>query len=297
MVALPAATAVTRPDEETVATPGWLVLQVIVRPVRVLLLASRVVAESCVVPPTCKLAVAGLTETEATGTGDGAATLSELDPVFPSLVAEIVAVPLASALTSPVAEIVATFEFELDQLIVRPTITVPVESSSVALACAVWPIATADGFTDTVTVAIGVGGGGVTAIVACPLIPSLSALTTAVPGATAETIPESLTLAMDALDENQLIRRPVSGVPFASFTTALARALCPAISVRGTVTETDATFAGSFEVSTTEVPYEEQAATAIAMPVTVSMKARMDMRPPLKRDSAARLAWRARNAL
>jgi hypothetical protein len=46
IVALPAAIAVTRPDAETVLMLVLLELQAITRPVRTLLLASRVVAES-----------------------------------------------------------------------------------------------------------------------------------------------------------------------------------------------------------------------------------------------------------
>jgi hypothetical protein len=51
IVALPAAFAVTSPDTETVLTAGLLELQAISRPVNVLLLASRVTAESCAVAP------------------------------------------------------------------------------------------------------------------------------------------------------------------------------------------------------------------------------------------------------
>jgi hypothetical protein len=46
IVALPAATAVTSPDAETRLTAVLLELQVTTRPVRTLLLASRVTAES-----------------------------------------------------------------------------------------------------------------------------------------------------------------------------------------------------------------------------------------------------------
>jgi hypothetical protein len=46
MVALPAATAVTKPEAETVLTPVLLEPQVITRPVSTLLFASRVTAES-----------------------------------------------------------------------------------------------------------------------------------------------------------------------------------------------------------------------------------------------------------
>ena len=51
IVALPAALAVTSPDAETVLMAGLLELQAISLPVNVLLLASRVTAESCAVAP------------------------------------------------------------------------------------------------------------------------------------------------------------------------------------------------------------------------------------------------------
>jgi hypothetical protein len=46
IVAVPAATAVTRPDELTDAIPTFVLDHETTRPVRTLLLASRVVAES-----------------------------------------------------------------------------------------------------------------------------------------------------------------------------------------------------------------------------------------------------------
>ena len=101
IVAFPAATAVTNPEAETVATVGLPELHVIVRPVSTLLLASRVTADSCAVPPTCRLAVAGETETDATGTGCGAVTVSPATPLCPSLEAVIDALPAATAVTSP----------------------------------------------------------------------------------------------------------------------------------------------------------------------------------------------------
>src|SRR5205085_2009811 len=63
---------------------------------------------------------------------------------------------------------------------------------------------TDDGLTITVTFAIGVGVGGVMDIAACPATPSLTALTTAVPGATATIVPESLTVAIDWLGAREL---------------------------------------------------------------------------------------------
>jgi hypothetical protein len=133
----PAATAVTRPDAKTVATAVLLEFQPITRPVSTLLLASRVTAESCTVPPTRRLAVAGDTDTDATGIGAGALTARAEEALFPSLEAAIIAVPAASAIRSPVVATVATLVLELCQVMVRPTIAVPVESLSVAVACAV----------------------------------------------------------------------------------------------------------------------------------------------------------------
>jgi hypothetical protein len=72
--ALPAATAVTRPDAETVAIPALTEVQLIARPERTLALASRVTAESCTVPPIWRVDVPGDTDTDATGTGGGALT-------------------------------------------------------------------------------------------------------------------------------------------------------------------------------------------------------------------------------
>jgi hypothetical protein len=69
---LPTTSAVTRPDAETPAILVLAELQVTTRPVSTLLFASRVIAESCWVAPTCRLALEGETVTEATGAGGGA---------------------------------------------------------------------------------------------------------------------------------------------------------------------------------------------------------------------------------
>jgi hypothetical protein len=66
MVAGPAVSPLTRPEAETVATLALLEDQVTVRPVRTLLLASRVVADSCTFAPACTVGDAGETETDAT---------------------------------------------------------------------------------------------------------------------------------------------------------------------------------------------------------------------------------------
>src|SRR5437867_1682658 len=85
------------------------------------------------------LADAGVTVTEATGTG---VTVMADAPLFPSLVAVIVAVPAALPVTSPLAVTVATAVLLLAQLTVRPDNGLPFPSFGVAVSCTVWPTCT-----------------------------------------------------------------------------------------------------------------------------------------------------------
>src|ERR1700688_1155580 len=105
MVASPGAMPVTRPLPATVATLGLLEVQVTTRPLNGLPFASLSVAVSCVVCPTITLADAGLMVTDATGTG---MTVIAAVPLWPSLVAVMVAAPGAMPVTRPVAETEAT---------------------------------------------------------------------------------------------------------------------------------------------------------------------------------------------
>jgi hypothetical protein len=166
MDTLPAATAVTSPELETFAIEVLPEFQPMTRPVSTLPLASLVVAVSCADAPTCRVAFAGDTDTDATGIGAGALTLKLEELVLPSLVALIIALPAPVALIVPAVSTVATPKLELAQVTVRPESRFPLESSRIAVARAVCPIRTAEGVTATATVAMGVGGGGTTAIVA-----------------------------------------------------------------------------------------------------------------------------------
>src|SRR5439155_1205433 len=67
IVAEPTAPAVTTPLPFTIATAPLLDCQVMTRPVNGFPLASRGVAVSCAVCPTCTVGAAGLTVTAATG--------------------------------------------------------------------------------------------------------------------------------------------------------------------------------------------------------------------------------------
>src|SRR5206468_1704832 len=82
-VAAPTATPVACPAPFTVATAGLLLDQVTVRPPSGLPNASRVIAAYCAVCPTPIVAVAGVTRTDATGSGHPVTvTLAAVEP-FP----------------------------------------------------------------------------------------------------------------------------------------------------------------------------------------------------------------------
>jgi hypothetical protein len=134
IVALPTATAVTTPEFAlTEAIPVAELDHVTTRPVRTLLLASRVVAEREVVPPTNRLDDDGETDTLATGTGAGAVTVIAAEAVLPSLVAVMVAVPAATAVTRPEFELTEAIpEAELDHVTTRPVSTLLPASRVVA---------------------------------------------------------------------------------------------------------------------------------------------------------------------
>jgi hypothetical protein len=105
IVAAPVLIAVTTPALETVATAVLSELHAILRPANTLLLASSVVAEAVVVPPTAIDDAASETLTEATGTG---VTVIVDVPLSPSLVPVIVAEPGVRAVTTPVVGFTVT---------------------------------------------------------------------------------------------------------------------------------------------------------------------------------------------
>src|SRR5438552_14655130 len=160
------------------------------------------------------VALAGWIVTEATGTG---VTVIVEGPLFPSLVAVIVAAPAATPVTSPPALTVATAVLLLPQLTVRPDNGLPLASFGVAVSCTVWPTGTDAVLGLTVTDATGTV---LTVIVAVPLCPSLVAVIVAAPAATPVTCPLPLTVATAVLPLGQVIVRPESELPFASFGAA-----------------------------------------------------------------------------
>ena len=140
-------------------------------------------------------------------------------PLFPSLVAVIVAVPGVTPDTSPLLLTAATAVLELDHVTVRPESGFPPASLGVAVSCTVWPACTEAVAGVTSTDATGTG---VTVIVEVPLLPSLVAVIVADPGVTPETRPLLLTAATTVLELDHVTVRPESGAPFASLGVAVS---------------------------------------------------------------------------
>src|SRR5439155_7616485 len=194
IVAVPGVTPETSPLLLTVATVVLELDHVTVRPERGAPLASFGVAVSCTVWPACTDAEGGVTSTVATGTF---VTVTDEVPLFPSLVAVIVADPGVTPETSPLLLTAATDVLELDHVTVRPERGAPLASFGVAVSCTVCPACTeaVGGVTSTDAT-----GTGVTVIVEVPLLPSLAAVIVAVPGVTPDTSPLLLTVATAVLE-------------------------------------------------------------------------------------------------
>src|SRR5881398_1222546 len=156
IVAAPGATALTRPLPLTVATAVFPLAHVITRPPRAFPLASCGVAVSCTVCPCGIVTAGGVTATAATGT---LATVTDAVPLFPSLVAVIVAAPGATAVTRPLPLTVATPGALLPQVTARPLRGFPFGSSGVAANCIVAPTTTVPdgGVTATTATAVVLG--------------------------------------------------------------------------------------------------------------------------------------------
>src|SRR2546421_11108953 len=117
-------------------------------------------------------------------------------PLFPSLVAVIVAVPAADPVTSPLALTVATPAALVPHAIVRPVSTFPLASFRLAVSCTVAPTGTLADAGLTTTDATGAGGGRGSDRTAHPPVrplPSPVAAMTAPPGATPPARPPPLT--------------------------------------------------------------------------------------------------------
>src|SRR2546426_894315 len=172
-------------------------------------------------------------------------------PLWPSLVAVIVAEPATFALTSPVPVTVATGVLLLAHVTERPVRMVPLASRRVAVSCCVCPAGTLADAGLTVTDATGTP---LTVMLAVPLCPSLVAvIVTGPPAATPLTSPLPFTLAIALLLDCQVMTRPVNGLPLASRGVAVSCTVAPCWTLADAgVTVTDAT--GTFDTVTTAVP-------------------------------------------
>jgi len=263
IVAEPTATPGTNPLPLTVATPALFVAQVIDRPLNGFPFASLGVAVSCTVCPTVTLAVAGLTITDATGT---LVTVMAAVLVALSHAAVMMAVPAASAVTSPVPFTVATPGLLLVHVTTRPVNTFPFASFGVAPSCTVCPTMILAVAGLTVTEATGTP---FTVTVAVPLLPSLVAVIDAEPGATPDTSPLPFTVATAALLLDHVTTRPDSGTPLASRGVAVSCTVCPADTLADAgLTATDAT--GTTVMVIAEVPlFVSLVAVIVADPAAV----------------------------
>ncbi|OLC72098.1 MAG: hypothetical protein AUH78_16705 [Gemmatimonadetes bacterium 13_1_40CM_4_69_8] len=274
MVVEPVATAVTSPPALTVAAAPFELVHATLRPVSGLPFASLGIAVSWTVPPVCRLAAAGVTATDATGT---AVTVIAAVPLCPSLVAVIVAEPAATLVTRPPAFTVATAVLLLDQPTARPDSGLPLASLGVAASCIVCPAGSVADAGVTATDTTGTAT-GLTVIADPPLLPSDVAVIVAAPAATPVTSPLAFTVATAVLLLDQPIARPDSGLPLASLGVAASCTVWPACTVADAgVTPTDAT--GTFATATADVPVlpsevavivAEPTATAVARPLAVT---------------------------
>jgi hypothetical protein len=137
MVAVPSATEVTSPADDTVAALEFEVVQVTVAPDMAFPLASFTVAAMVTVSPIeVRVLEVGVTERDAAVWLTVMALVAVTDPD----VAVIVAVPFATEVTSPADDTVAALEFEVDQVIELNGMTAPLESFTVAAMVTVSPI-------------------------------------------------------------------------------------------------------------------------------------------------------------
>jgi hypothetical protein len=217
-------------------------------------------------------------DTVTVATGAGVTVIVAL-PLFPSLVAMMFAVPLLTAVTSPVVdETVATPVLSELHVITRPVSVFPFASSVVAVACDVPTAVIEVGARLTVTEATGIG---LTVIVGVglELTDSLIAVIVAAPTPTAVTVagdPLALTVSTDVLLEAQVIVRPVSTLPFASLVVAVSCCVAPTIiCVVGAETVTVATGAG-VTVSVALPVFPSLVAIIFAVPALIAVTSPVD---------------------
>src|SRR5687768_4905679 len=182
---------------------------------------ARTVAESCTEAPTAIPVDAGATETLVTATG---LTSMVAEPVRPSMVAKMTALPVPTPVTMPADDTVATDGAPVVHVTVRPVSTVPRASRATTVSVA-----------DCPTVRFAWGGvtsteatrTGTTLTSAAPVLPSLAAMILVEPNATPVTTPVDETVAIDVLSEVYSTGRPARTLPWSSVTWTVIWRVCP----------------------------------------------------------------------
>src|SRR5713101_582099 len=183
------------------------------------------------------------------GGGGDTVTVMAAVPLCPSLVAVIVAEPVATPATSPPLTL-AMPELLLIHVTTRPESGLPLASLGVAVSCTVCPTGMLAVAGLTVTDATGTF---VTVMPAVPVALSHAAVTITVPAASAVTSPDPFTVATPPLLVAHVTGRPVKTLPFASFGVAVNCTFCPTIIVAvAGLTVTEAT--GTLFTVTAAVP-------------------------------------------
>ena len=191
-------------------------------------------------PPTSRLAEAGLTDTVFTGGGGTGFTVitGVVTAGAASLVAVMVAVPAPAAVTVIVAPLdeltelaaltVKTAVLLETQLTVRPLSVAPPPSLGIAVSTCVSPTMIGVVGDDSATVTTGGGGAAVTVMELAPDIPSLVAvIVTGPPTLTAVTRPFASTVAIAGVPELHVIALPVSRLLLASLRVAVSCCVLP----------------------------------------------------------------------
>jgi hypothetical protein len=255
MVADPFASAVTRPDELTVAMLSSDDDQANILPTIVLSSASHALAVSCTVSPNeTRVSLAGVTSTVAASWS----TVIEAEPETDAAEAATEAVPVPTAVTSPELLTVTTPSSDETQANVALAIAFPLASCALAASCTVSPSDVSDAESGATSTLAGVWS---TVIDAAPDTPAVEAVTVAVPFSPALTSPDEFTATQSSSDDDHVKETPAIVAPLASRAVAASCTVSPSetsVPVAG-VTTTDATVGGG---SCIESPPQAKKATA-----------------------------------
>ncbi len=157
IVTVPGETPRTTPRDDTTAVAGAELDHENTRPGSGALPASNAVPVRVTVAPTLTVEDGGATMTDATGV---VLTVSVTEPLFPSDVAVICAVPAATPVTTPWASTVATAGSPLAYVMTRLVSTLPLASLGTAVSGAWAPTVTTGPGGSSVTLATGTRFGG-----------------------------------------------------------------------------------------------------------------------------------------